>query len=142
VALVALAAWVTFQLLFPLRHFLYPGYVSWTEEGHRFAWHMKLRSKNSRIMITATLPDGTSFQIDAREDLTDRQLRKLFTFPDMLLQYVHYKRDELRAAGQDPAITVNWLCSLNGKPERQLVDPNADLTQYESTIFPAPWILR
>ncbi len=41
-----LAVWVGVQCLFPLRHWLYPGNVSWTEEGHRFAWHMKLRDKS------------------------------------------------------------------------------------------------
>jgi hypothetical protein len=141
--LLALSAYVVVQLLLPLRHFLYPGYVSWTEEGHRFSWHMKLRGKHSRMMILATLPTThTTIQLDPREDLTDRQLRKVFTFPDMLLQYVHFKRDELRAQGDDPVITVKWLCSLNGQPERQLVDPDVDLAKVDSSIWPAPWISR
>ncbi|HSQ01545.1 MAG TPA: HTTM domain-containing protein [Candidatus Dormibacteraeota bacterium] len=141
--LVALAGYVVLQLLVPLRHFLYPGYVSWTEEGHRFSWHMKLRGKQSRMMILATLPTtDTTFQLDPREDLTERQLRKVFTFPDMLLQYVHFKRDELRAIGADPVIHVTWMCSLNGQPERQLVDPTVDLAKVDSSIWPAPWINR
>ncbi len=37
--------YLALQLLIPLRHFLYPGNVHWTEEGHRFSWHMKLRNK-------------------------------------------------------------------------------------------------
>lgn len=141
--LAGLGAYVAFQILVPLRHFLYPGYVSWTEEGHRFSWHMKLRGKQSRMMIIATLPaTHTTFQLDPRDDLTDRQLRKVFTFPDMLLQYVHYKRDELRASGADPVINVTWLCSLNGQPERPLVDPTADLAKAELSLWPAPWVLR
>jgi hypothetical protein len=141
--LATLGAYVAIQLLVPLRHFLYPGYVSWTEEGHRFSWHMKLRGKHSRMMITVVVPaTGETFNIDARADLTDRQLRKVFTFPDMLLQYVHYKRDELRAQGIEPEIHVTWFCSLNGQPERQLIDPNADLAKAELSLWPAPWILR
>src|SRR6185436_43885 len=35
-----LAAYLAVQILFPLRHYLYPGNVSWTEEGHNFSWHM------------------------------------------------------------------------------------------------------
>ena len=31
-----LSIYLSWQLLMPLRHFLYPGVVSWTEEGHRF----------------------------------------------------------------------------------------------------------
>jgi len=141
--LAALGFYVAFQLLVPLRHFLYPGYVSWTEEGHRFSWHMKLRAKESAMAIVVHMPNtGVTFPIDPGEDLTDRQLRKVFTFPDMLLQYVDYKRDEMRAAGNDPEITVEWRCSLNGQPARLLVDPKADLAKFEPSILPAPWINR
>jgi Vitamin K-dependent gamma-carboxylase len=40
-----IALWIGIQILVPLRYFLYPGNVSWTEEGHRFAWMMKLRAR-------------------------------------------------------------------------------------------------
>ena len=29
--------YLALQILIPLRHWLYPGEVSWTEEGHRFS---------------------------------------------------------------------------------------------------------
>src|SRR6185369_13957879 len=75
--LAALGFYVMFQLLMPLRHFLYPGYVSWTEDGHRFSWHMKLRGKQSAMAIIVRMPNtGATFAIDPRQDLTDRQLRK------------------------------------------------------------------
>lgn len=138
-----IAAYVLVQIALPLRHFLYPGYVSWTEEGHRFAWHMKLRGKTSRLTITGYLPSTrTRFRINPEEDLTPRQVRKLYTFPDMLLQYVHYKRDELRAMGADPIITASWECSLNGAPAHPLVDPTVDLAKVEPSIWPASWIIR
>lgn len=141
---IGLAAYVVFQVCFPLRHFLYPGYVSWTEEGHRFAWHMKLRSKVSRMTITGRLPaSDTRFAIDPAQDLTDRQLRKLHTFPDMLLQYAHFKFAELKeSSGAEPEITADWTCSLNGRPARRLVDTNVDLARQPSSIWPAAWILR
>jgi len=136
-------AYALVQLLLPLRHFLYPGYVSWTEEGHRFSWHMKLRAKNSVVRIIGTDPaNGRQFIIEPADDLPYRQLRKLHTFPDMMLRYTHYKRDELRQIGIDPEIRVDWMCSLNGRPPRRLVDPTVDLTKVEPSIWPAPWILR
>ena len=51
-----LAAYLAVQLLLPLRHYLYPGNVSWTEEGHNFAWHMKLRTKVGEAVFTVTHP--------------------------------------------------------------------------------------
>ena len=46
------------QCLVPFRHWLYPGSVHWTEEGHLFAWHMKLRYKSGHAAFRATTGDG------------------------------------------------------------------------------------
>lgn len=139
---VLLGVYVAVQLLLPLRHFLYPGVVSWTEEGHRFAWHMKLRQKHSVMRVTATDPaTGRSWEIRPSADLTLRQRRKVETFPDMLLQYVHAVRDRLRREGIDPVIKVEWMCALNGRPFQPLVDPEIDLAAEERTWRPATWIV-
>ena len=141
--LVILHIYVVFQLTFPFRHLLFPGAVSWSEEGHRFAWHMKLRKKDSNITIIAKDPStGRQWAIDPTADLRRRQLAKLATFPDIMLQYVHYKRDQLKSEGiADPEIRVEWKCSLNGGPVGLLLDPEVDLTKVERTWRPSPWIL-
>jgi hypothetical protein len=141
-ALVLVGVYMLVQLLVPLRHWLYPGDVNWTEEGHRFSWRMKLRSKDSVIDIRATDPaTGRSWRIDPAQDLIRRQQAKLKMFPDMLLQYVHWHRDRLRAEGIDPVIQVDWLCSLNGGPPQRLVDPEANLAAKPRSLWPADWIL-
>ena len=81
------AAWLLFQLLFPFRHIFYPGHPSWSEEGHRFAWHMKLKQKDAiRFSITATDPEsGEAFvlrRVRYPEDGTKRiYLRMTFRPP-------------------------------------------------------------
>lgn len=144
VALAGMAVWVLVQLALPLRHFLYPGRVSWTEEGHRFSWHMKLRGKSGQMVITGYDPQrGLRFNIDPAEDLRPRQLKKLHTFPDIILQYVHFKAAELRRAGiETPEIRVDFRCSLNGAPPRQLIDPRVDLVKEQRSIWPATWLIR
>jgi hypothetical protein len=144
ILLVAMHVYLFLQLTIPLRHWLYPGRASWTEEGHRFSWHMKLRKKDSRVTIYATDPaTGRRWIIDPMEDLRPRQVRKLQTFPDILIQYAHYKRDQLRAQGiEEPIITADWQCSLNGGPYEPLVDPTTNLATVEDSLRPAPWILR
>lgn len=139
-----LHVYVLLQLVVPLRHWLYPGRVSWTEEGHRFSWHMKLRKKASRLTIyVEDHASGRRWRLDPAADLRPRQLRKLETFPDILLQYVHYQRDRLESAGvRNPIITVDWQCSLNGAPYRPLVDPHINLAAEERTWRPASWLLR
>ncbi len=134
--------YVVFQLVFPFRHLLFPGKVGWNEEGHRFAWHMKLRKKESEVTITARDPDTErEWEIDPSQDLRWRQLKKLKTFPDIMLQYAHYVRDRLQREGiRDPEIRVEWKCSLNGSPETLLIDPDVDLAKIERTWRHAEWI--
>jgi len=141
--LALLHVYVLAQLLIPLRHWLYPGRVGWTDEGYRFSWHMMLRRKRATIAITATDPaTGRRWPIDPAADLRDKQLEKLRESPDMMVQYARYKRDELRAIGiRDPIITVDWQCSLNGAPPRPVVDPTFNLAEAENSIWPADWIL-
>jgi hypothetical protein len=104
---------------------------------------MKLRKKDSRVTIYAADPStGRRWVIDPAEDLRPRQVRKLYTFPDVLVQYAHFKRDELRAQGiEDPIITADWFCSLNGGPYERLIDPTVNLAAVDLSLRPAAWIL-
>ena len=56
VTIILLASWMIFQVTIPLRHYLIPSVVHWTEEGHRFAWHMKLRAKEAKVRFFAYNP--------------------------------------------------------------------------------------
>lgn len=140
----AIAAYALWQLLFPLRHWVYPGTVSWTEEGHRFSWRMKLRDRSGDMRIVAVdSATGARIVLDPTQDLSERQLKKLLVTPDMVLLYAHKKAEELRASGvADPQIYVDWRCSVNHAPAKPLVDTRIDLTKEELTIWPARWILR
>ena len=126
------------QLFLPLRHWLYPGQVSWNEEGHRFAWHMKLRDKDAMISFFVTDPDtGQTWRIDPTGTVSVRQYSKMSTRPDMIIQYAHYVRDQFRESGQieNPIVKVEAWASLNGRPLQQFVDPDVDLAQESATIF-------
>jgi hypothetical protein len=136
--------YLALQILIPLRHWLYPGNVSWTEQGHRFSWHMKLRSKSAKLGITVTDPKTyQSWQIDPRQDLTSRQISKMATRPDMIIYYVHYLKEKVEQQGiADPIIRVDAWASLNGRPYQQLIDPTVNLAQEPLPIFArADWIL-
>ena len=45
----AVVGYAALQIFLPLRHFLIKGDVGWTEEGHRMAWQMMLRSKRGTV---------------------------------------------------------------------------------------------
>jgi hypothetical protein len=141
--LAALGAWLAVQLLFPLRHFLYPGNVSWTEEGHRFAWHMKLRDKEARARFTIIDPsDGKSWPVHPRDYLTRLQSSKMSGQPDMILQFAHHLAREAKLQGR-PGVQVKArvTASLNGREPQLLVDPEVDLAAVPRSLRPASWIV-
>jgi hypothetical protein len=138
------AIYLGLQILIPLRHWLYPGNVSWSEQGHRFSWHMKLRGKSAKIGITVTDPKtNQSWQIDPRQDLNSRQLSKMASRPDMIIYYVHSLKERLEQQGiHNPIIRVDSWASLNGRPYQQMIDPNVNLAEEPLTILAnADWIL-
>lgn len=56
ITVILIGIYLVVQLLFPLRHFLYPGRVIWTEEGQLFAWHMLSRDKITMMRFLASDP--------------------------------------------------------------------------------------
>ncbi|WP_096333745.1 HTTM domain-containing protein [Nannocystis exedens] len=142
--LAALAIYVGWQLLFPLRHWLYPGDVAWTEEGHKFAWRMKLRDKDGYVRFFATDPDlGATWKIDLTGRLPGWQREEMSGRPEMILQYARFLADDLRRRGH-PAIEIRVvaLVSLNGRTPQPLIDPTVDLARVEPSLWPSPWILH
>lgn len=136
-ALSLFAVYISLQLLVPLRHYAIPGNVSWTEDGHRFAWHMKLRDKNAQAMFYVTdLDSGTVWAVDPDSYLSSRQARKMATRPDMLLQFAHYLDDEMANVGYDNVkVTVDAVASLNGRAYQTFVDPELDLSEVEEPFI-------
>jgi hypothetical protein len=141
---VLLGGWLLIQLALPLRHWLYPGNVSWTEEGHRFAWHMKLRSKSARAtFVVRDVDTGRQWKVEPSDLLTDRQRRKMITRPDLIVQFAHHIEDELRARGhREVEVRAHVFASLNGRRRQRLVKETVDLTQVELRLWPpADWIV-
>ncbi len=134
--LALLGVWVAFQVLLPLRHFAIPGKVSWTEEGHNFAWHMKLRDKDSSGFFVVTDPaSGKTWEVDSRDYLNRRQERKMTSRPHMMIQFANYLEERMRREGyEDVEVRAHIFASLNGRESQQLVDPQVDLTK-----VPYPW---
>jgi hypothetical protein len=133
----------SFQTLFPLRHFIYPHYVGWSEEGHNFSWHMKLRDKNGIIMFSVRDPTTHEvYQIDNRKYLSPHQIHKLATRPYLALQFAHWLRDTYSKA-DSPKLEVyadSWI-SLNNREPQRLIDPSVNLSLVNAKEFNNPWIL-
>ena len=138
-----LGAFLAIQLLVPLRHFLYPGDVAWTEEGHRFSWRMKLRGKSGATRFTVSDPvSGKRWDVLPSKHLTARQVRKMGGHPDMVLQFAHHLAEVYRKQGYSRVeVRAKVEASLNGRRPQPLVDPDVDLAAQPRNLLPAPWIL-
>jgi hypothetical protein len=114
------------QLLLPLRHLLYPGNVSWTEEGHRWAWRMMIRQKTGSLVLVVTDPDtGAVVRDEPQRYVTRWQEKIVVGNPDMILQLAHhvadlYRREDAPAGALDRAAArVAARLTLPPRQERQ-----------------------
>ncbi len=141
---ITLVALIAFHLLVPLRHWCFPGDVAWTEEGHRYSWRMMLRSKRGYGHFDIkNLQTGEVTKVAVEDYLTDRQREKIFTHPDMVLQFAHYLRDLWHRRGvPEVAVHASVRASLNGRKTQPYIDAEVDLAKVEWTPFKAsPWIM-
>ena len=139
------SVYIAFQVLIPLRHWLYEGRVDWTEEGHNFSWHMKLRTKgNCQVNFIATNPETEeTWVIFPQGNLILRQFSKMCIRPHMIFQYGQYLGKQLETQGvKSPIIKINSLASLNFRPRQRMIDPDVNILKEEySTFSHAKWIL-
>jgi len=135
--------YLTWQLLFPFRHFLYPGVVSWTEEAHHFSWHMLLREKDTGIRFFIHHKRSNRLGLLKLSDfLGERQLSRMAKDPDMILDFVHFVRDHYLDHGEgEVEIRVLALASLNGRKPQLLMDPTINYAAVDRVWGTQPWII-
>jgi vitamin K-dependent gamma-carboxylase len=129
--MVGLAIYFLFQILLPLRHWMFPGNVNWTEEGHRLSWHMMLRVKSGYVQLRGEDHDtNTAFTIDLSDYLTDKQARSIATRPDMFYQFIQILKKDLKSKGlSNYSIYANSMVSLNGRKTQPLYSSTKDMTE-------------
>lgn len=140
---VILVLWVGFHATVPLRHWAIPGPVAWTEEGHRFSWRMKTRSKVGRVTFHALdRGEGKHEVIDPLVELTAHQARKMATRPEMIRQYaLHLAKERATTGSGKWAIHADARAKLNHHPAKTLIDPTVDLVQASPSGGGASWII-
>ena len=138
----ALAIFVMWQTLFPLRHLAIPGNPSWTEEGHYFAWHMLIRGKRGALRYLATdRRTGNTGAIDLRRYVTEFQLSRLSRDPRMIHELSHYIASDLRSLGFEVELRALALVSMNGRKPQLLVDRDVDLVKEQIDWRKPEWIV-
>lgn len=139
-----LSFWCLLQLLLPIRHYFIKGNVNWTEEGHRFSWHMKLRDKDGKINFYYIDPKtATKSKIAWQSFIKPWQYRKMATRPYLIRQFAQFLGDELSRRGLKTRILVESEASLNNRPYQTLIDPSENLNEVEYYFFSHnKWIIQ
>ena len=142
-ALIALLAYCSFHILWPLRHFTYEGNTGWTEQGHYFSWRMMLRGKTVGLRYYLTDAEtGVTQQADIRDFLNPEQQMKFAKDPEMILDLAHgLAAESLRRTGKQTEVRALVLASLNGRKPQLLIDPAVDLAAQPSFAFNRLWII-
>ena len=136
-----LGVYVLAQLLLPFRHWLYPGSPNWTEEGHKFSWHMMLRTKLAITRFNVHYNDHM-ISLDGTRHLSKHAKRVMGGNPEMILEYAHFLGEEYRKLGYDNVkVYATALVSLNGRQYHPMVDQKVDLLQERRGIHHYDWIL-
>jgi vitamin K-dependent gamma-carboxylase len=136
-AAVIVAVWVAVQVLVPLRHLAIPGDANWTEEGHRFAWHMMLRTKTGSV--TFVVDDGErTWSEDPADHLSDKQVARLAGHPERLARFAQHLSELYGGA----VVRAETMVALNGRERVPIVDPTVDLASVQVPWWGhADWIL-
>ncbi len=130
------------QILMPLRHWLYPGNVCWTEQGFRFSWNVMLMEKNGSVDFFVTEPaTGRKWEINNRDYLTPYQIKMMASQPDMILQFAHIIAADFRHRGiSNPEVRVEAFAALNGRRNARLINRDVDLAAQADSLGPKWWI--
>ncbi|MEY8849684.1 HTTM domain-containing protein [Psychroserpens sp. XS_ASV72] len=131
------------QIALPLRHHFITDDVLWTEEGHRLSWRMMLRTKNGiasfRVVDKKT---GKVSMVNLKDYLTKKQRRNVSTKPDVIWQFAQHLKQDYAKKNQDVEVYARVFVSVNGRPKKQLIDPEVDLANVKWNPFKhSDWIL-
>ncbi|GAA4048996.1 HTTM domain-containing protein [Hymenobacter glaciei] len=141
--LIGFALFFVVQLLAPLRYWLYPRELFWTEEGYRFSWRVMLMEKLGQVQFKVV--DGATGRarlVNNAEHLSVLQEKMMATQADMMLQFAHYLHDYYTRQGvRNPQVYADAYVSLNGRLGQAYIDPTVDLARQTEGFAPKPWIL-
>ena len=139
----SLSFWLIIHTLLPLRHFIIPGDSNWTEEGHRFAWHMLLRVKGSDIEYIIEDRSQNFREVhDPEESLEPFQFNRFKNAPHLIHEYARHLSKDYKARGyENVSIRARSLVALNGRKGQPIIDASINLSKEPEALWHADWIL-
>lgn len=135
---------IVIQIYLPLRHWIIPEDVTWTEEGHRMAWRMMLRTKQGQGEFYVKLKNGEETQENIYEYLKSHQVNGALSKPDLIWQMAQIIKSNYQKRGVE-GIKVyfkNSYIKINNGPWHEFINPEIDLANTKWSYFGnQKWIL-
>ncbi|WP_103069748.1 HTTM domain-containing protein [Aquimarina sediminis] len=142
----ALVVWLSIQIVLPIRHWIIPGDVLWTEEGHRLSWRMMLRGRSGNTnfyIVDNNDPKAQRKIINKKDYLSKKQIRLVSSRPDGIWQFAQHLKQQYSTNGKDIAVYVKSRVSVNGEKYKTLIDPEVDLASVPWNYFTTnPWVIK
>jgi hypothetical protein len=134
---------LVFQLLFPWRYCLYPGYHLWTEQGYRFGWRVMLFEKSGTAQFyVRDSKTGREGAVDNSEFLVPHQEKQMAMQPDMILHYAHFLQHYYQERGvHNPEVRAVVYVTLNGRAGQLFIDSTRNLAEIHDSWQHKEWIL-
>lgn len=136
------SVFVTFQMLFPLRHMFIEGSVFWTSEGKVGGWHMMSGSTVvvvERFYLVEKDDNGkilSSNEVEVSNYLNEKQIRTLGKWPYLVPQFCVFLQREAEIAGfRNIEIYAKAVVSRNGKAFKHILDPDVNMCEQ----IPSAW---
>ncbi|KAI4464636.1 vitamin k-dependent gamma-carboxylase [Holotrichia oblita] len=147
------------QGFLPYSHFITKGYNNWTNGLYGYSWDMMIHSWDTVLVVVRVVDNltGKEHFLDPSAWVQNNRWTK---HADMTMQYAHCLKnnlllelDDAKFLGDSKSISqyitsdnisiyVDVWCSLNGRLQQRMYDPNYDLLQAEWSVFEqAEWLL-
>jgi len=129
--------WLFIQLILPLRHWIIPGDVLWTEEGHRLSWRMMLRSKRGKNTFYVKEKGAKKKQkIKLKDYLTKKQIRSMGGKPDMIWQFAQHLKKEYKKEGKTIEVYVSNKIKVNSSKYKVIINSKYSTSNIRFNSFP------
>ena len=140
---IAISLLLLFQIIFPFRHYLYPGELFWHEQGYRFSWRVMLMEKKgyTQFKIVDSL-SKSSFYVKNEDFLPNYQEKQMSFQPDFILDFAHYLGEHFSQKGiENIQVFADSHVALNGRRNERFIDPNKNLLEFNRGFKNKSWIL-
>ena len=140
---IAISLLLLFQIIFPFRHYVYPGELFWHEQGYRFSWRVMLMEKKgyTQFKIVDSISKA-NFYAKNEDFLTNYQEKQMSFQPDFILEFAHYLGEHYSQKGiENIQVFADSYVALNGRRNQRFIDPNKNLLEFNRGFKNKSWIL-